>query len=306
MMQEPLLPVFRYLPGYSLPQVQFLVLNRWCRLYGYPNPLECHPAECPAWVAFMIPSSWAQWFHATIDPIIATLPQLLPLTTPTHEPVYVAPCTGEVTDWLPVPLQTELDIMLPWSPGMNLATAEILLTQVAVFKFTPYRLEISKDETACVLKLQQAHAKILSHTLEVVIQSFKHYSVTQREQAYVVCASSCVLQQKQTSVSCLPLSVSFCELYKPEVLQRLVTLSNDPLWNVPQVTILDITWLPTLHHPFWVPRWWRTPLHWSSPLCELTYGLCWHLALFIKAMATAWDLISQTDLWMGVLRTQTN
>ena len=254
----------------------------------------------------MIPTSWAQWFHATIDPIIATLPQILPLAPPTLEPVYGCHCTGEVTDWPLVPLQTELDIMLPWSPGMNLATAESLLSQVAVFKFTPYRLEISKDETVCVLKLKQAHAKILSHTLEVVIQSFKHYSVPQQEQAFVLCASSCLLSQKQTSVSCLPLSVSFCEQYRPEVLQRLADHGNDPLWNVPQVTPMDITWFPTLQHPCWAPRWWRTTLLWSSSLCELTYGLCWHLALFIKAMATAWDLISQTYLWMGVLCTQIN
>ena len=39
----------------------------------------------------------------------------------------------------------------------------------------------------------------------------------------------------------------------------------------------------------------------SRPRSQLTYGLCWHLALLVKAMATAWDLITQTDLWSNQL-----
>ena len=39
----------------------------------------------------------------------------------------------------------------------------------------------------------------------------------------------------------------------------------------------------------------------SRPRSQLTYGLCWHLALLVKAMATAWDLITQTDLWSSQL-----
>ena len=44
----------------------------------------------------------------------------------------------------------------------------------------------------------------------------------------------------------------------------------------------------------------HTPFQ-SRPRSLLTYGLCWHLALLAKAMATAWDLITQTDLWSSQL-----
>lgn len=34
----------------------------------------------------------------------------------------------------------------------------------------------------------------------------------------------------------------------------------------------------------------------SSPRKSTSYGLCWQLAVYFKAMATAWDLITQTHL----------
>ena len=43
-------------------------------------------------------------------------------------------------------------------------------------------------------------------------------------------------------------------------------------------------------------HWKEYSLPWSN-LKSTSYGLCWHFALFLKAMATAWDLITQTDLW---------
>jgi hypothetical protein len=45
---------------------------------------------------------------------------------------------------------------------------------------------------------------------------------------------------------------------------------------------------PRIHHNYW-----------SSPRSSVSYGLQWLLALHAKAMATAWDLITQThlELW---------
>ena len=77
------------------------------------------------------------------------------------------------------------------------------------------------------------------------------------------------------------------------------------LWNLPtatpQVSLPGILWplalLSALSQYLWLKI--QPSTHRSSPRSTVSYGLRWQLALHAKAMATAWDLISQThlELW---------
>ena len=85
----------------------------------------------------------------------------------------------------------------------------------------------------------------------------------------------------------------------PTSLLQSLSNTSHPLWNLPKAHHKELypglQWLVMLstkltHH--WTPL-----LAWSRPWKELSYGLRWHLVLLDKAMATAWNLITQTHLW---------
>ena len=74
------------------------------------------------------------------------------------------------------------------------------------------------------------------------------------------------------------------------------------LWNLPTATtpvsLSGIYWLTTLLSAliqYAMPKI-HPPTHRSSPRSSTSYGLQWQIALHAKAMATAWDLITQTHL----------
>ena len=173
-----------------------------------------------------------------------------------------------------------------------------LLASAAILRITPFhitRYPIRDD--AFVLKLELKHALALHNTLNYALTAlFLHFSSPDQTKG-------------------IPSARGIISLPLPPV---PTTWSYNTIDSAPTPTVLSTeaapatsSWkslaAPVSPDPIhWIliglaltlfVYWMGYTLTWSSLRNTTAYGLCWHLALLAKAMATAWDLIDQTHLW---------
>ena len=157
--------------------------------------------------------------------------------------------------------------------------------------FTIKRYPVRKD--SFILTMEQSHASILPQTLcSIITNLYELHTTTSTKPP----ASALPLQKDLSLNMDKRHSNTDAVLRQPLIHPQL--LQNQP-WKKAQVPHTVPT--PLLHSLLGThaPRdHWRNPIYHRSTLrSALSYGLCWHLALFLKAMATAWDFVSQTRLW---------
>ncbi|CAB9515278.1 expressed unknown protein [Seminavis robusta] len=164
------------------------------------------------------------------------------------------------------------------------------ILRITPFRITPYPIR----EDAFVLTLEQRHASILHHTIN-------H-------------AAPQLLQQHSNTTRISPPAPGTSPLPVPPYPPSIDSTTPRTAHNTPAVTVPP-SWEPQTASVSFDPifcllvglyltifaHWMGYTLLWSSLRSTTSYGLCWHIALLAKAIATAWDLITQTNLLASTL-----
>ena len=176
-----------------------------------------------------------------------------------------------------------------------------LLANAAILRITPFQVtRYPIREDAFVLKLELKHALALHNTLNQAIHDlFTQFSNPNITKGYP--SASGIIRLPLPPVPTAPYTHTIDSAPTTIVLNTTVATIFHRKTVAAPVSPGPIHWLLIGLALTLFAHWIGYIFTWSSLRNTTTYGLCWHLALLAKAMATAWDLIDQTHLWRETL-----